>query len=158
MASAFVDLLRSITYLTQMAMRDIVILPDPRLKLVSDPVARVDDDTLKLLDDMLETMYDAPGIGLAANLVMLLGLMSMFEATLTVPGIAGLVLTVGMAVDANVIIFERIREELRTGRAPRAAVAAGFQKARSAILDANITTLMTAIILFQYGSGPIKGL
>ena len=97
------------------------------------------------------------GIGLAANLVMLLGLLSMFKATLTVPGIAGLVLTVGMAVDANVIIFERIREELRTGRAPRAAVAAGFQKARNAILDANITTLITAIILFQFGSGPIKG-
>ena len=97
------------------------------------------------------------GIALFANLAMLLGLMSMFEATLTVPGIAGLVLTVGMAVDANVIIFERIREELRVGRAPRAAIAAGFEKARSAILDANLTTLFTAIILFQYGSGPIKG-
>ncbi len=97
------------------------------------------------------------GIGLFANLVMLMGLMSMFEATLTVPGIAGLVLTVGMAVDANVIIFERIREELRSGRAPRAAVATGFKKARNAILDANITTLLTAIILFQYGTGPIKG-
>ncbi len=97
------------------------------------------------------------GIGLIANLVMLFGLMSLFEATLTLPGIAGLVLTVGMAVDANVIIFERIREELRAGRAPRAAIAAGFQKARAAILDANVTTLFTAIILFQFGTGPIKG-
>jgi preprotein translocase subunit SecD len=97
------------------------------------------------------------GIGLAANLIMLMGLLSMFEATLTVPGIAGLVLTVGMAVDGNVIIFERIREELRSGRAPRAAIATGFSKARNAILDANITTLLTAIILFQYGTGPIKG-
>jgi peptide deformylase len=66
MASGFIDLLRSITYLTEMAKRDIIILPDPRLKIVSDPVARVDDNTLNLLDDMLETMYDAPGIGLAA--------------------------------------------------------------------------------------------
>ena len=73
------------------------------------------------------------------------------------PGIAGLVLTVGMAVDANVIIFERIREELREGRGPRAAIAAGFQKARWTILDANITTLITAVILFQFGTGPIKG-
>ena len=96
-------------------------------------------------------------IGLIVNLVMLFGLMSMFGATLTLPGIAGLVLTVGMAVDANVIIFERIREELASGRAPRAAIATGFAKARSAILDANITTLITAIILFQYGTGPIKG-
>jgi len=96
-------------------------------------------------------------IGLVANLLMLLGLMSMFGATLTLPGIAGLVLTVGMAVDANVIIFERIREELRAGRAPRAAVASGFSKARDAILDANVTTLFTAIILFQFGTGPVKG-
>ena len=97
------------------------------------------------------------GIALLSNLVMLMGLLSMFEATLTVPGIAGLVLTVGMAVDANVIIFERIREELRSGRAPRAAVATGFSKAQGAILDANVTTLLTAIILYQYGTGPIKG-
>lgn len=96
-------------------------------------------------------------IALATNLVMLFGLMSMFGATLTLPGIAGLVLTIGMAVDANVIIFERIREELRAGRAPRAAVATGFQKAQSAILDANITTLITALVLFEYGTGPIKG-
>ena len=88
---------------------------------------------------------------------MLIGLMSFFEATLTLPGIAGLVLTVGMAVDANVIIFERIREELRGSKSVRAAIATGFQKATGAVLDANITTLITAIILYQYGTGPIKG-
>lgn len=96
-------------------------------------------------------------IALLANLMLLIGLMSLFEATLTLPGIAGLVLTVGMAVDANVIIFERIREELRAGRAVRAAIATGFSKATWTVLDANITTLITAIILFQYGTGPIKG-
>ena len=76
---------------------------------------------------------------------------------MTLPGIAGLVLTVGMAVDANVIIFERIREELRDGKSPRAAIASGFAKSRWTILDANITTLITAIILYEYGTGPIKG-
>ena len=96
-------------------------------------------------------------IALLANLTLLIGLMSLFEATLTLPGIAGLVLTVGMAIDANVIIFERIREELRSGRAVRAAIATGFSKATWTVLDANITTLITAIILFQYGTGPIKG-
>jgi preprotein translocase subunit SecD len=96
-------------------------------------------------------------VALLANLVLLVGLMSFFEATLTLPGIAGLVLTVGMAVDANVIIFERIREELRSGRAVRAAIATGFNKATWTVLDANITTLITSVILFQYGTGPIKG-
>jgi preprotein translocase subunit SecD len=96
-------------------------------------------------------------VALLVNLVMLVGLMSLFEGTLTMPGIAGLVLTVGMAVDANVIIFERIREELRAGRTPRAAIGAGFQKALWTILDANITTLITALVLFEYGTGPIKG-
>ncbi len=96
-------------------------------------------------------------VALGINLVLLVGLMSVFQATLTLPGIAGLVLTVGMAVDANVIIFERIREELREGKAVRAAIATGFQKARWTILDANITTLITAIILYEYGTGPIKG-
>ncbi|HYB12287.1 MAG TPA: protein translocase subunit SecD [Myxococcota bacterium] len=96
-------------------------------------------------------------IALGANLFLLLGIMSMAGATLTLPGIAGLVLTVGMAIDANVIIFERIREELRNGRTPRAAVATGFNKALWTILDANITTLISAVVLFQYGTGPIKG-
>ena len=96
-------------------------------------------------------------LALLANLLMVVGLMSLFEGTLTLPGIAGLVLTVGMAVDANVIIFERIREELRAGRAPRPAIATGFKKATWTILDANITTLITALVLFEYGTGPIKG-
>ena len=97
------------------------------------------------------------GVALLANLTLVIGLMSLFQGTLTLPGIAGLVLTVGMAVDANVIIFERIREELRVGKTPRAAIATGFKKARWTILDANITTLITALILFEYGTGPIKG-
>ena len=96
-------------------------------------------------------------LALLANLLMVVGLMSLFQGTLSLPGIAGLVLTVGMAVDANVIIFERIREELRAGRAPRPAIAAGFKKATWTILDANITTLITALVLFEYGTGPIKG-
>jgi preprotein translocase subunit SecD len=96
-------------------------------------------------------------LALLVNLVMLVGLMALFEGTLTMPGIAGLVLTVGMAVDANVIIFERIREELRNGRTPRAAIGTGFEKALWTILDANITTLITALVLFEYGTGPIKG-
>ena len=96
-------------------------------------------------------------IALLANLVMLFGVMSLAGATLTLPGIAGVVLTVGMAIDANVIIFERIREELRQGKTPRAAIATGFSKARWTVLDANITTLITAIILYEFGSGPVKG-
>jgi len=96
-------------------------------------------------------------LGLLANVVMLVGVMTMARATLTLPGIAGLVLTVGMAIDANVIIYERIREELRLGKSPRAAIRTGFNKALWTILDANITTLITALILFQYGTGPIKG-
>ncbi len=96
-------------------------------------------------------------LALVFNLVILMGVMSLFEATLTLPGIAGLVLTVGMAVDANVIIFERIREELRGGKMPRAAVATGFNKATWTVLDANLTTLFTALILFEFGTGPIKG-
>jgi preprotein translocase subunit SecD len=97
------------------------------------------------------------GVALLVNLIMVVGLMSLFEGTLTLPGIAGLVLTIGMAVDANVIIFERIREELRTGRAVRPAISTGFQKALWTILDANITTFITALILYNYGTGPIKG-
>lgn len=96
-------------------------------------------------------------VSLLVNLVLLIGLMSLFEATLTLPGIAGLVLTVGMAVDANVIIFERIREELRAGKTPRAAIATGFERATLTVLDANITTLITALVLFEFGTGPIKG-
>ena len=94
---------------------------------------------------------------LLVNLLLLFGLMSLFDATLTLPGLAGVVLTVGMAVDANVIIFERIREELRTEKTPRAAIGTGFNKAFWTIMDANITTLIVAIVLFEYGTGPIKG-
>jgi preprotein translocase subunit SecD len=78
-------------------------------------------------------------------------------ATLTLPGIAGIVLTVGMAVDANVLIFERIREELRNGNSPQASIHAGYAKALSTIADANVTTLIAAIVLFTFGTGPIKG-
>jgi preprotein translocase subunit SecD len=95
--------------------------------------------------------------GLLANMVLLLGVMAMSEATLTMPGIAGLVLTVGMAIDANVLIFERIREELRRGKLPRGAIRTGFNKAFWTIVDANVTTLIAAIVLFQFGTGPIKG-
>jgi preprotein translocase subunit SecD len=94
---------------------------------------------------------------LSANLVLLVAFMSLIGATLTLPGIAGIVLTVGMAVDANVLIFARIREELREGRAPQLAIDSGFARAVSTILDANITTLIVAVILYAVGTGPIKG-
>jgi preprotein translocase subunit SecD len=83
--------------------------------------------------------------------------LSLLQATLTLPGIAGIVLTVGMAVDANVLIFERIREELQLGNSPQASISAGYAKALSTIADANITTLIAAIVLFVFGTGPIKG-
>ncbi len=97
-------------------------------------------------------------LALAANLVLIMGVMSIIPgATLTMPGIAGIVLTVGMAVDANVLIFERIREELRNGNSPQASIHSGYSKALSTIADANITTLIAAIVLFGFGTGPIKG-
>ena len=94
---------------------------------------------------------------LALNLAMMFGVLSLIGGTLTLPGIAGIVLTVGMAVDANVLIFERIREELRTAKGPARAIELGYQRALSAILDSNITTLITATILFTLGSGPVRG-
>jgi preprotein translocase subunit SecD len=94
---------------------------------------------------------------LIANIVLLTALLSLFQASLTLPGIAGVVLTVGMAVDANILIYERIREELRNGNSPQAAISAGFDKAFSAIADANVTTLIAGIVLFTFGTGPIKG-
>ena len=94
---------------------------------------------------------------LIVNLVLLLAGLAFFQATLTLPGIAGIALTIGMGVDANVLIFERIREELRLGRTPRAATEAGYRKALWTIFDANTTTLITALILFQFGTGPIRG-
>ena len=96
-------------------------------------------------------------LALALNLVLVVALLSMLQATLTMPGIAGIVLTVGMAVDANVLIFERIREELRNGNTPQASIHAGYAKAFSTIADANVTTLIAAIVLFSFGTGPRKG-
>ena len=96
-------------------------------------------------------------IALIANLLMLIGILTILEATLTLPGIAGIILTVGMAVDANVLIFERIREELKTEKSIIHAFDQGYSKAKITVLDANITTLIAAVILFAFGSGPVKG-
>ncbi len=96
-------------------------------------------------------------VALGLNLVIVLGAMNALGATLTLPGIAGLILLIGMAVDANVLIFERVREELAIGKTVRSAVDAGFAKAFSAIVDANVTTLVAAVFLFQFGTGPVKG-
>jgi preprotein translocase subunit SecD len=96
-------------------------------------------------------------IALAINIIVILGTLAAFKATLTLPGIAGIVLTIGMAVDANVLIFERIREELRAGKTPRAAIETGYAKAFLTILDSNVTTLIAALFLFGFGTGPVKG-
>ena len=96
-------------------------------------------------------------LALALNLVLIVAVLSMLQATLTLPGIAGIVLTVGMAVDANVLIFERIREEIRIGNTPQASIHSGYEKAFSTIVDANVTTLIAAVVLFSFGTGPIKG-
>jgi preprotein translocase subunit SecD len=96
-------------------------------------------------------------VALLANLVLIVAVLSVLQATLTLPGIAGIVLTVGMAVDANVLIFERIREELRAGSSTQQAIDAGYGKALSTIADANVTTLIAAVVLFAFGTGPIKG-
>ncbi|MDH3694435.1 MAG: protein translocase subunit SecD, partial [Gammaproteobacteria bacterium] len=96
-------------------------------------------------------------LALALNLVLIVAVLSLFQATLTLPGVAGIVLTVGMAVDANVLIFERIREEIRNGNSPQASIHVGYDRAFSTIVDANITTLIAAVILYGFGTGPIKG-
>jgi preprotein translocase subunit SecD len=96
-------------------------------------------------------------LALAVNIVLIVATLSILQATLTLPGIAGIVLTMGMAVDANVLIYERIREELRLGNTPQAAIHAGFDKAFATILDSNLTTLIAAVVLFGLGTGPIKG-
>jgi len=105
--------------------------------------------------------YKAAGINsviaLILNMVILMGVLAYFKATLTVPGIAGILLTIGMAVDANVLIFERIKEELRLGKTPKSAIEAGFKKAFVTIIDANLTTIIAAIFLFQFGTSTIKG-
>ncbi|PLX99717.1 MAG: protein translocase subunit SecD [Desulfuromonas sp.] len=105
--------------------------------------------------------YQLSGIvaiaALVLNLLFITAMLSMFGATLTLPGLAGVVLTVGMAVDANVLIFERVREEVRLGRAPKLALESGFSKAFWTIIDANVTTLLAALVLFQFGTGPVRG-
>jgi preprotein translocase subunit SecD len=105
--------------------------------------------------------YKAAGLiadfALILNIILIAGGLAGFQATLTLPGIAGIILTIGMAVDANVLIFERIREELNLGKTPRAAVDAGYDRATITILDANVTTLIAALVLFQFGTGPVKG-
>ena len=96
-------------------------------------------------------------VALALNVVFVLAVLSAFHATLTLPGIAGIILTIGMAVDANVLIFERIREELRTGKTVRAAIDSGYNNALSAIIDANLTTFIVGLVLYEFGTGPIRG-
>jgi preprotein translocase subunit SecD len=96
-------------------------------------------------------------IALTVNIALLLAILSTIGATMTLPGIAGIVLTMGMAVDANVLIFERMREELRDGKSPVRAIELGFDRAFSAIMDSNVTALITALIMFWIGSGPVRG-
>ncbi|MGZ8407611.1 MAG: protein translocase subunit SecD, partial [Caulobacteraceae bacterium] len=96
-------------------------------------------------------------IALAVNGLLIVGLMSVTQATLTLPGIAGLILTLAVAVDANVLIYERMRDEVRAGRSPIAAADAGYGRAMSTIIDANLTSLIAALIMFQFGSGPVRG-
>ena len=96
-------------------------------------------------------------LALVLNLLLILAVLAQFHATLTLPGIAGIMLTLGMAVDANVLIFERVREELRNNRTPYNAIEIGYSKALSAIVDSNITSLIASVVLFQFGTGPIKG-
>jgi preprotein translocase subunit SecD len=96
-------------------------------------------------------------LALLLNVLFIMAGLAFFGATLTLPGVAGIILTIGMAVDANVLIFERIREELRLGKPPRAAIEAGYSRATVTILDSNLTTLIAALVLFQVGSGPVKG-
>jgi preprotein translocase subunit SecD len=96
-------------------------------------------------------------LALVLNIILIMGGLAVFEATLTLPGIAGIVLTIGMSIDANIIIFERVREELRLGKSPRAALEAGYNKALWTIIDAHVTALVSALVLFQFGTGPIKG-
>ncbi|MHB8998672.1 MAG: protein translocase subunit SecD [Thermoanaerobaculia bacterium] len=96
-------------------------------------------------------------VALVLNAIILLGMMAYFDATLTLPGIAGIILTLGMAIDSNVLVFERIREELRSGKSVRASIDSGFQLAFGTIIDTHLTTIISALFLFQFGSGPVKG-
>jgi preprotein translocase subunit SecD len=96
-------------------------------------------------------------LALTMNMLFILAAMALFQATLTLPGIAGIVLTLGMAVDANVIVYERIREYLRSGYTARAAITAGYDRAFTTIMDSQLTTAIAGLVLWQYGSGPIRG-
>src|SRR5438445_11313533 len=96
-------------------------------------------------------------VALVLNLLILLACMAAFGATLTLPGIAGIALTIGMAVDTNILIFERIREEMRVGKTPRASIDAGFSRALRTIIDTHLTVMVTAAILYNFGTGPVKG-
>ena len=168
-----------ITGLTPMEARDLAVLL--RAGALAAPVYKVDERTIgpSLGQDNIDRGFRAIQIGFLAvivfmavyyrwfgmianlalfsNLVFIVAVLSMVGASLTLPGIAGIVLTVGMAVDANVLIFERIREELAAGSSPQAAIHSGYEKALSSIADANITTLIAAIVLLAFGTGPIKG-
>jgi preprotein translocase subunit SecD len=159
--------------------RDLALLL--RAGALAAPVYKVEDRTIgpSLGQDNIDRGFNAVSIGflavivfmaiyyrgfglianmaLLANLVFIVALLSLLQASLTLPGIAGIVLTVGMAVDANVLIFERIREELSGGNSPQGSIHSGYEKALSSIADANITTLIAAIVLFAFGTGPIKG-
>jgi preprotein translocase subunit SecD len=116
---------------------------------------------LILVSIFMVVYYKLSGIvadfALLLNILLIAGGLAAFQATLTLPGIAGIILTIGMAVDANVLIFERIREEITIGKTYRAAVDAGYERATLTILDANVTTLIAALVLFQFGTGPVKG-
>jgi preprotein translocase subunit SecD len=168
-----------ITGLTPIEARDLALLL--RAGALAAPVYKIDERTIgpSLGQDNIDRGFNAIKIGFLAvivfmviyyrafgliadialfsNLVFIVALLSFLQASLTLPGIAGIVLTVGMAVDANVLIFERIREELADGASPQAAINSGYDKALSSITDANVTTLIAAIVLFGLGTGPIKG-
>ena len=167
------------TGLTPVEARDLALLL--RAGALAAPVYKVEERTIgpSLGQDNIDRGFNAVKIGFLAvivfmaiyyrcfglianlalfsNLVFIAALLSLLQASLTLPGIAGIVLTVGMAVDANVLIFERIREEIAAGTAPQASINAGYEKALSSIADANVTTLIAAITLFAFGTGPIKG-
>ena len=167
------------TGLTPVEARDLALLL--RAGALAAPVYKVEERTIgpSLGQDNIDRGFNAVKIGFLAvivfmavyyrwfgvianlalfsNLVFIVALLSLLQASLTLPGIAGIVLTVGMAVDANVLIFERIREEIASGAAPQASINSGYEKALSSIADANITTLIAAIVLFAFGTGPIKG-
>ncbi|MGB5491117.1 MAG: protein translocase subunit SecD [Woeseiaceae bacterium] len=168
-----------ITGLTPIEARDLALLL--RAGALAAPVYKIDERTIgpSLGQDNIDRGFNAIKIGflavivfmaiyykafglianlaLLSNLVFIVAMLSFLQASLTLPGIAGIVLTVGMAVDANVLIFERIREEITAGASPQNAIHSGYEKALSSITDANITTLIAAIVLFGVGTGPIKG-